>query len=878
MAVDFATLGLRLQDEATPQLLRFRGAAEQAAAAGARLSQGTNTLGADLLRAGTAFGRTAETMGVSAEGLGKRLEHMGVMGAFAIANLANGSEQGVARFMHSIAMMGFAFGAEVGAITTGAAVLMEQMEKLWSKEEERAKEFGKNLVEKIREGEAEALAKQQKVTLLDLIDAKAKVAQLSQQSSVGLLESVSGSNSLTTGVSLWQAQRAALAAAKDDVKRLRDEYQQLDEALGKAATRQEQLASRSRMGTTTITAEKAAKDEATYVRELTKSYEEKAAAVQRELGFYQTHQTLLLSIAKGERELAAAKLAVVAAIDLQIKREQERANGYGMFAKDGSMPLKWLNGALDPGGAKGTWALEQSLIIAPINKEKNASLKAMQEIADARAAAAEAYIHKLIPAMSAADLERIKNEEQARENALKQFQEVFGRSIAAMLDGSLHTWTDFFGSVAQLGSHLIGDALAAVIAKRSDELRGGLSIAVGGFGAGYGTGQALGAHNNQATGALAGAAMGAGEGAALGAAIGPIGAAAGAVIGGLTGLIGGFFGAGAAAKKAREEAERLAEAQRQQAETARRAAEAAKAAAEWETARTRDDLTARNLRVAGMDKEAAAQELWNRQVQEFADAVRRGVDEDTLAFLARTQEHERQALAAKQAADAEKALADAQKAQAEAAARAAQELADAQERARLAAQQMAFSVEDLGIRLLKAQGQSEEAARRAFDLQQRKERMDVENQIRTLDLQLGPLLNTVALAERSGLAVNDPAWFANQKGQRDIVAAQLAALTDYLRELTDVQGAEKTAFLAGQSMPGASATPGTQGSFNTIVSRATAEQGDRIVDELTTTRTLQQTYLPYLQVIAQRLSGGINSLLGSALTGSQALAGSAVVS
>jgi hypothetical protein len=50
-----------------------------------------------------------------------------------------------------------------------------------------------------------------------------------------------------------------------------------------------------------------------------------------------------------------------------------------------------------------------------------------------------------------------------------------------------------------------------------------------------------------------------------------------------------------------------------------------------------------------------------------------------------------------------------------------------------------------------------------------------------------------------------------------------------------------------------------------------------MVDELTTARTIQQTYLPYLKVIADKLTGGVNALLGAELQNSYALAGSAVV-
>ena len=55
----------------------------------------------------------------------------------------------------------------------------------------------------------------------------------------------------------------------------------------------------------------------------------------------------------------------------------------------------------------------------------------------------------------------------------------------------------------------------------------------------------------------------------------------------------------------------------------------------------------------------------------------------------------------------------------------------------------------------------------------------------------------------------------------------------------------------------------------------TAQQGDRRVDELTSSRVLLQTCLPYLAHLADL--GGGDRMVGRGIQGSQALAGSSVV-
>lgn len=313
------------------------------------------------------------------------------------------------------------------------------------------------------------------------------------------------------------------------------------------------------------------------------------------------------------------------------------------------------------------------------------------------------------------------------------------------------------------------------------------------------------------------------------------------------------------------------------------------------------DLHVKELRNAGMTDEADALALFNQQAKDFKDAVTQGYDATTLAELGQEQATERAILAANQAAAAQQKLADAT---ASATAAIAKNEADAATLwTKIASdfqtftQNMADATTSLSVRLMKATGDAAGAAALAFKLQQSQEMNTSQAALGQLQLQQSQAAAALAAQNASGTGktlsmvsngsggygyvVQDPLADA-MKGQIASIQQEIQAQLDYMKQLGVVQAAEAIAQANGTgatSMPGATAgVPGTAGTFGTVVSVTTAQQADLMLDELTTTRVLAQAYWPYLKVIADKLSGGVNSILGSALQGSLALAGGSTVS
>jgi hypothetical protein len=311
---------------------------------------------------------------------------------------------------------------------------------------------------------------------------------------------------------------------------------------------------------------------------------------------------------------------------------------------------------------------------------------------------------------------------------------------------------------------------------------------------------------------------------------GPVGWIA-AGVAGIAGLFQSHHKAAEAAKRQSEENRRLTiEHQRAaDAAAAQAKAEAARAAVaqQYNTERAQDDLKVRDLRLRGLDDEAEAQELWNRQVEEFkaaVDQVNAGkLSEEFLKELSAIQERERGALAAAQAtrkaADAEAALTAA--------------------REKAAAQAMAF--QDLEVELLAAQGRTAESDQMAFELEQ-------------------------------------------QRRLEDAQKNQTAEYVAKLKELQALQAANRAAQLAG----GAAVAGVDAGSANTASSvfagadtvttsfgtRVSAEVGDRMLDNLISIRVILRT----IESNTRNLGSKLNTSLGLSLADNYALNGSAVMS
>jgi hypothetical protein len=556
------------------------------------------------------------------------------------------------------------------------------------------------------------------------------------------------------------------------------------------------------------------------MRDLAQSYRDKSAATQREIEYTGAHTEALVRQIEKERELADLRNAIE---DAATNRDsQKRLNA--AFAGRATP-------AFDPAFSEGLGQLPG--VSNELAKQAYAKYVAFKSEQDQRYAAG--YL---------AQEERSQAEvNQLRENYLRQWQQTVANGISRMLTDGLQSWKNFFDALGQMAAQSIGDIISRQVGKLSDPMKN--AIGAGAFGGSFGY---------QSQSPLKGALGGAAAGFAVG---GPIGA----VVGGLSGLVGGRFGASEAAQKAAEENRRLAAAYKLAAEAAAREAQAKRDALAFDESMAKSDLRVRSLRASGMTAEAEALALWNRQVEEFSAAVKKGFSDEYLAMLAQIQEQERQMLVANQAAEAARALADAQAEQARTAREAAEIIAEAQRQAAEAAVMWGMKTEDLAIRLLRATDKTAEADRKAFELAQKRERREIESQEMEHMQKLSTASKLIALANANWIG-QDPKWRAEQESIIALAQAQLDAIAKYKELLDEVQRAELEQFLGGQSgtlMPGASAAaPGTAGSFNTVISRTTAVQGDRMVDEL----VRHSNFL----------------VLGAQLQSAQSLAGSSLVS
>lgn len=266
------------------------------------------------------------------------------------------------------------------------------------------------------------------------------------------------------------------------------------------------------------------------------------------------------------------------------------------------------------------------------------------------------------------------------------------------------------------------------------------------------------------------------------------------------------------------------------------------------------DLDARELRAHGFDQEAAAMELWNQQVDEFAQRVKEGWNEEQLRRLGDIQTADRKRQADEAAAAA-----------AEAAAKAAEEWAaqlkswsDAvqhmQERLAEFTTHIADATESLAVRLLRAQGKTEEADRRAFELDQKREMRAAQQEAQKIQQEVTQnraSRNRAIYVDLGGgyaATVGGPsiAEAASLDAQYLYLIAMMQQAQDYMAQLAIVQAAEAAALAHGPTLPGASAAGQAQEIQHTIVSRATADQADRMVDELTTIRVALLEWLPKL--------------------------------
>jgi hypothetical protein len=281
-----------------------------------------------------------------------------------------------------------------------------------------------------------------------------------------------------------------------------------------------------------------------------------------------------------------------------------------------------------------------------------------------------------------------REKREAEEKYSRDMRQIWRAGLGRILTDGTESFREFFEGVLSLFSQLMSRM------EQEGKNKGGMfqmlglgSAAIGGAFAGYQFGQQAG---DRGAGAFGGAAIGAMNGAMI---AGPLGA----VVGGLTGLAGGLIGASEAANKAAralkemqqqldanidaytdksfggmsldrqiEEAKREADRLREDAfkafpgngpwfnpnanpdpRLAERLAEIAASEARYiellkqeqaiKNQQFGEDLEVRALRAQGLDKEADALALKNRHEREYAEAVKAGIDEVTLARLKEVQ-------------------------------------------------------------------------------------------------------------------------------------------------------------------------------------------------------------------------------------------------
>src|SRR6185369_5844093 len=115
MSVEFSALEMPISAPGAEQLLVLLEKIDAKAQAAA-----THVTGA--LRLPSVAGKAVEEAGGHVDVFSRKLEHMSVQGAFAFASLAEGAEQGVRPFAHSLATLGGLFGGIGLAVTTFVAV------------------------------------------------------------------------------------------------------------------------------------------------------------------------------------------------------------------------------------------------------------------------------------------------------------------------------------------------------------------------------------------------------------------------------------------------------------------------------------------------------------------------------------------------------------------------------------------------------------------------------------------------------------------------------------------------------------------------------------------------------------------------------------
>jgi hypothetical protein len=232
---------------------------------------------ASVRTATTSMQTNTEKIGSAFEGLGRRFEHSGVMIAFAVNNMMDGTQTGVTRALHSIALLGFAFGPVVGAVSTAVALILEHIDHMVKESAHLLEEFQKKMADFVNAGNVAELMKKKEELLVGqpLVDGKlAGKSELVPGAWKGGLEDLGATyrklaadkreaDKLLFGAGEAAKIQKEMNAISDEYSAKKKQLDQVDADLDAAETRREQMSAGGNLKTTiTVKSDKRAKEDA----------------------------------------------------------------------------------------------------------------------------------------------------------------------------------------------------------------------------------------------------------------------------------------------------------------------------------------------------------------------------------------------------------------------------------------------------------------------------------------------------------------------------------------------------------------------------------------------------------------------------------------
>lgn len=215
-------------------------------------------------RAASTMQTQTDKMGSVFEGMAHRFEHSGVMIAFAVNNMMDGSQKGVDRALHSIALLGFAFGPVVGAVTTATALIAEQIKNMVEKSGKEIDEFKKKLDDFTNAGNNAALLKKREELLTGLPAKDGKIVPKSEMVPGAFKGSLEDLEAEAAKVQRSMGGFAGLLSVTPELKAAREQLEAIDKALAAAGDQRARLMSDGAMPkvTTSVKSDKRVAEDA----------------------------------------------------------------------------------------------------------------------------------------------------------------------------------------------------------------------------------------------------------------------------------------------------------------------------------------------------------------------------------------------------------------------------------------------------------------------------------------------------------------------------------------------------------------------------------------------------------------------------------------